>query len=94
MLASAYDLVLMDNQMPALDGLTATRHARAAGVKTPIIACTAGAMDWELAACRDAGMDDVLTKPIDLAKLRSVLRKYSLPVEAERPTAGAARDAR
>ncbi|MBL8909842.1 MAG: response regulator [Archangium sp.] len=73
-----FDLVLMDLQMPELDGLEVTRLWRAQegqrGV-TPmrIVAMTANAMASDETACRDAGMDDFLPKPIDVARLRSLL---------------------
>jgi CheY-like chemotaxis protein len=68
-----YDLVLMDVHMPGMDGYEATRQMRAAGVKTPIVAMTASAMDGERVRCLNAGMDDYLTKPIESEKLRKVV---------------------
>lgn len=67
-----YDVVLMDVQMPLMDGLTATRMWRIKEmehrlVRTPIIALTAHALSKDQVACRDAGMDDYLTKPIQYA---------------------------
>jgi CheY-like chemotaxis protein len=73
-----YDLVLMDLHMPELDGLDATRRIRAAegelnGKRTPIIALTADAFAEDHAACRAAGMDDFLTKPLDRDRLLAAL---------------------
>ena len=71
-----YDLVLMDMQMPVLDGVSAARQIRAlpdAAGKLPILALTANVLPEELAACRDAGMQGHLAKPIDPYRLRAAL---------------------
>jgi HPt (histidine-containing phosphotransfer) domain-containing protein len=80
----------MDVQMPVMDGLAATREIRrreAPGKRTPIVALTASAMMGELERCRDAGMDDMLTKPIDFARLRATLeaRPITRPVPTVAP---------
>jgi len=67
------DLILMDCDMPELDGLTAARTLRSLGAREPIIALTAHALPEDQRACLDAGMDAVLTKPLDLAVLKSTL---------------------
>jgi two-component system sensor histidine kinase/response regulator len=81
MQAARYDLVLMDMQMPVMDGVTATREIRkqAAGAAVPIVAMTANAMQRHRDACVDAGMDDYLTKPVDPQELRAILRKWLRP---------------
>jgi PAS domain S-box-containing protein len=76
-LNGSYDLVLMDCQMPVMDGFTATRTIRAANVpqsRVPIVALTASAQPVHLQRCKDAGMDDHLSKPLDEAQLERALR--------------------
>ena len=76
------DLVLMDCQMPELDGYAATRAIRARGgefARLPIVALTASAMEDERQRCLDAGMDDFLSKPIMLLSLETALRRWSPP---------------
>jgi PAS domain S-box-containing protein len=71
----AYDLILMDCQMPGIDGLMATRALREMGCRTPIVALTADAMSGVEQACRAAGMDAYLTKPIVLNDFVRVLHE-------------------
>ena len=73
-----YDVVLMDIQMPEMDGLEATRRIRASGrwPDLPIVAMTAHAMDEERQRCVAAGMNDFITKPIDPALLQSKLARW------------------
>jgi CheY-like chemotaxis protein len=85
----AYALILMDMQMPEMDGLEATRLIRqSAGPNqsAPIIALTANAMQADLDACRSAGMNEVLTKPID-RKLLAVCMNQWAPLLAPIPPA-------
>ena len=77
-LTGAYDVVLLDCQMPLCDGVTATKRIRATeppGVRLPILAVTASALPGEHERCRQAGMDAVLLKPLQADELReAVLR--------------------
>jgi len=85
--SEAFDLILMDVQMPILDGLSATRQIRAQeapGTRVPIIAATASAMTDELERCREAGMDELLPKPIERVALQTLLARY-LPLAADDP---------
>jgi signal transduction histidine kinase/CheY-like chemotaxis protein len=68
-----FAMVLMDCQMPVMDGLEATRQIRAAHRDTPIVAVTASGLPEELDACRAAGMDDCLVKPISYEAMLRVL---------------------
>ena len=78
---SAYDLVLMDCQMPVMDGYEATRKIRNLTSETinrniPIVAMTANAMKGDREKCIDAGMDDYLTKPVEPRELNNIIIKW------------------
>jgi CheY-like chemotaxis protein/HPt (histidine-containing phosphotransfer) domain-containing protein len=80
----SYDLVLMDVQMPRMDGMQATRiirdpTSRVLNHEVPIIALTAHAMQGDREKCRQAGMNDYITKPIEVANLAAVLEKWLTP---------------
>ena len=77
-----YDVILMDCQMPEMDGYDATRAIRdmeAALARTPIIAVTANAMPSDRDRCLAAGMDDFLSKPLTMAALQLVLTRVVEP---------------
>ncbi len=72
----SFDLILMDCQMPEMDGMEATRHIRAAEDDThriPIVALTANAMPEDRVACLAAGMDDHIAKPVSEESLRNAI---------------------
>jgi CheY-like chemotaxis protein/HPt (histidine-containing phosphotransfer) domain-containing protein len=77
-----YHMILMDCQMPVMDGYQATREIRLRERGTmhiPIIALTADAMQGTEQLCREAGMDDYLTKPLDRTRLSKVLERHLAP---------------
>jgi CheY-like chemotaxis protein len=76
---TAYDLVLMDCQMPDMDGFHALQEIRKLGGargQVPIVAMTANAMHGDRERCLDAGMDDYISKPVDKAELARVLERF------------------
>ena len=80
----AWDLILMDIQMPEMDGVEATRMIRrreteSGRIRTPIIAVTANAMTHQTAEYAAAGMDDVLAKPVNVAKLYQAIERACVP---------------
>jgi CheY-like chemotaxis protein len=80
---NAYDLILMDCQMPEMDGYEATRQLRAHGVQTPIVALTANALQGDREQCLLAGMDDYLAKPIKPDELKRTLAHWLQPSAAQ-----------
>ncbi|MGE8248750.1 MAG: ATP-binding protein, partial [Stenotrophomonas bentonitica] len=87
-----FDLVLTDCRMPVMDGYAMTRRIREqerdrGGARLPVIALTASAMEGDLQRCREAGMDDLLAKPVALGALRQALLQC-LP-DGDGPLAGA-----
>jgi len=76
----SFDLVLMDMQMPVMDGMEAARCIRGLDTSArniPIVALTANVMAEEIASCREAGMNDHLAKPIDRDRLRQIIATWA-----------------
>ena len=87
-----YDLVLMDMQMPHLDGLAATHQIRASerdGFRVPIVAMTANAMKDDQRRCLEAGMDDYISKPFPPAALIEKVARWMNASEASGEIGGA-----
>jgi len=80
-----YDIILMDVQMPEMNGLEATRMIRTClEVQPIIIAMTANVMQGDRDECMQAGMDDYMSKPIDLGELLNQLEKWALVLRDRR----------
>jgi CheY-like chemotaxis protein len=77
--ANRYDLVLMDMQMPEMDGYSATRVLRDGGLEIPIIALTAHAMAEDRERCLQAGCSDFGTKPFDSLRLLKLCESWVQP---------------
>jgi signal transduction histidine kinase/CheY-like chemotaxis protein len=90
--SETFDLILMDMQMPVMNGYEAAREIKTMGISTPIIAITAHAMKGDEEKCFDAGCDGYLAKPIEKSKLVEVLQKYITGKTPEIPIEFGGRD--
>lgn len=82
---TSYDIILMDAAMPEMDGATATRMIRAfigSNSAIPIIGMASDASEEDIARLREAGMEEVLSKPVDAAKLETVIARMSAPAQS------------
>ena len=71
-----WDMIFMDLQMPKMDGIEATRHIRNLGIKTPIVALTAHALEQDRKICFEVGMNDYLSKPFKIDTIKKILTTY------------------
>lgn len=76
-MAEPFDLVILDIQLPGMDGYAVCRSLRAAGVKGPIVALSSAAMPEQIAQGRASGFNEYLTKPISPAALRAAARRLA-----------------
>ncbi len=80
-----YDMILMDVQMPVMDGLEATRMIRLClSVQPIIIAMTANSMQGDREECLRAGMDDYISKPVNIIELVNIIEKWALEIRAQK----------
>ena len=75
-LENNFDIIFMDMQMPNMNGYEATQKIKSSGIKNPIIAVTANAMEGDERACIEAGCDDYISKPVNRNKLKHILERY------------------
>ena len=72
-----FQLVLMDMELPDMSGIDTTRTMRSRGVRLPIVAITGNNTEGDKQACRNAGMNGFLTKPIKVDQIQAVIAKYA-----------------
>jgi len=81
--AQAFDLILMDIQMPVMDGIEAVTKIRALNINTPIVALTANAFKEFRQTCLDTGFDAYISKPIDMSHFYDTICSYLQPIDKE-----------
>ncbi|MGZ3299233.1 MAG: response regulator, partial [Asticcacaulis sp.] len=81
--ARSFDLIFMDLGLPGIDGIGATKALRTRGIKTPIVALTANAYEEDRRACLHAGMNDFLSKPIEIVALKARLQSWTAAAQAK-----------
>lgn len=81
---ATYDMILIDKEMPVMDGLEATRELRAMGVKSPIVGLTGNALDSDRNQFLAAGVDDFFTKPISRHQLVRLLQAHNLVIPSKK----------
>jgi len=72
----AFSLILMDMELPGINGIETTKRLRTMGIQTPIVAITGNNSDEDKAACRQAGMNGFLNKPIKSEQLEAVIDRF------------------
>ncbi|PUB16206.1 ATP-binding protein [Yoonia sediminilitoris] len=77
----SFDFVIMNQQMPVMDGIAATQELRAMGCAAPMVSLTANAFAEDRQRCLDAGMDDFVAKPVTREKIAAILAQFATPAK-------------
>ncbi|MBX3413219.1 MAG: response regulator [Pirellulales bacterium] len=87
-LSEPYDVILMDMNMPIMNGYEATRRLRAAGYNGPIIALTAYTEEHDQKSCLEAGCDEYVAKPVERHELIELVRRHAIRAATNEPAMG------